>query len=161
MATRSRGAAAAAIEGSARSCCALLVLSLSASGAGAEVSTAAVRRRCSSSRRRPASSWSSTRARKLAVNLFERVGGLHAGYEADIVSGATESLKGGRLSPVDIVSSATHFNDTRHQFTGGFTREPASTPALRQLHARYARATTTRTLSRYKPAPASCRKTPS
>ena len=46
---------------------------------------------------------------------------LHAGYEADIVSGATESLKGGRLSPVDIVSSATDFKDTRHQVTGGFT----------------------------------------
>jgi Protein of unknown function (DUF3570) len=45
---------------------------------------------------------------------------LHAGYEADIVSGATESLKGGRLSPVDIVSSATHFKDTRHQVSGGF-----------------------------------------
>jgi hypothetical protein len=45
---------------------------------------------------------------------------LHAGYEADIVSGATESLKGGRLSPVDIVSSATDFKDTRHQFSAGF-----------------------------------------
>ncbi len=45
---------------------------------------------------------------------------LHAGYEADIVSGATESLKGGRLSTVDIVSSATDFKDTRHQFSGGF-----------------------------------------
>jgi hypothetical protein len=45
---------------------------------------------------------------------------LHGGYEADIVSGATESLKGGRLSPVDIVSSATDFKDTRHVITGGF-----------------------------------------
>jgi len=45
---------------------------------------------------------------------------VHAGYEADIVSGATESLKGGRLTPVDIVSSATDFKDTRHQVTGGF-----------------------------------------
>jgi len=45
---------------------------------------------------------------------------LHAGYEADIVSGATESLKGGRLSPVDIVSSATNFKDTRHVISGGF-----------------------------------------
>lgn len=45
---------------------------------------------------------------------------VHAGYEADIVSGATESLKGGRLSPVDIVTSATHFKDTRHQVSGGF-----------------------------------------
>jgi hypothetical protein len=49
------------------------------------------------------------------------IANLHAGYEADIVSGATESLKGGRLSPVDIVSSATNFKDTRHQFSvGGF-----------------------------------------
>lgn len=44
----------------------------------------------------------------------------HAGYEADIVSGATESLKGGRLSTVDIVSSATKFSDTRHQANLGF-----------------------------------------
>jgi hypothetical protein len=50
---------------------------------------------------------------------------LHAGYEADIVTGATESLKGGRLSPVDIVTSATDFKDTRHVISGGFglTRE--------------------------------------
>jgi len=45
---------------------------------------------------------------------------VHASYEADIVSGATESLKGGRLSPVDIVTSATDFHDTRHQVSGGF-----------------------------------------
>lgn len=44
---------------------------------------------------------------------------VNIGYEADIVSGATESLKGGRLSPVDIVSSATDFSDTRHVFSGG------------------------------------------
>jgi len=48
-------------------------------------------------------------------------------YEADIVSGASESLKGGRLSNVDIVSSATHFSDTRHALTGGFTVTRAST----------------------------------
>jgi len=42
-------------------------------------------------------------------------------YEADIVTGASESLKGGRLSNVDIVTSATHFSDTRHAVTGGFT----------------------------------------
>lgn len=48
---------------------------------------------------------------------------LRAGYEADIVSGATESLKGGRLSPVDIVSSATDFKDTRHQLSVGFLEE--------------------------------------
>ena len=45
---------------------------------------------------------------------------VHASYEADIVSGATELLKGGRLSPVDIVTSATDFHDTRHQVSGGF-----------------------------------------
>lgn len=47
------------------------------------------------------------------------------GYEADIVSGATESLKGGRLSPVDIVSSATEFDDTRHVLSGGVGFEHA------------------------------------
>jgi hypothetical protein len=46
---------------------------------------------------------------------------LHAGSAADIVSGATESLKGGRLSPVDIVTSATKFEDKRVQASGGFT----------------------------------------
>ncbi|HKO48311.1 MAG TPA: DUF3570 domain-containing protein [Polyangiaceae bacterium] len=49
------------------------------------------------------------------------------GYEADIVSGASESLKGGRLSNVDIVTSATNFSDTRHAMTGGFTVTRAST----------------------------------
>lgn len=49
------------------------------------------------------------------------------GYEADIVSGASESLKGGRLSNVDIVSSATNFSDTRHALTGGFAITRAST----------------------------------
>jgi hypothetical protein len=44
---------------------------------------------------------------------------VHAGYEADIVSGATEAVKSGPL--VDIVSGATEFKDTRHQFRGGFT----------------------------------------
>jgi hypothetical protein len=56
---------------------------------------------------------------ELSVNPTEWLD-VHAGYEADIVSGATESLKGGRLSTVDIVSSATDFHDTRHQFAGGF-----------------------------------------
>jgi hypothetical protein len=49
------------------------------------------------------------------------------GYEADIVSGASESLKGGALSNVDIVSSATNFSDTRHALTGGFAITRAST----------------------------------
>jgi len=52
---------------------------------------------------------------------------VQGGYEADIVSGASESLKGGRLSNVDIVSSATHFSDTRHALTGGFTVSRAAT----------------------------------
>ncbi len=52
---------------------------------------------------------------------------LNANYEADIVSGASESLKGGRLSNVDIVTSATHFSDTRHAATGGFTITRAAT----------------------------------
>jgi hypothetical protein len=52
---------------------------------------------------------------------------LQGGYEADIVSGASESLKGGRLSNVDIVTSATNFSDTRHAVSGGFTITRAST----------------------------------
>jgi hypothetical protein len=48
-------------------------------------------------------------------------------YEADIVTGASESLKGGRLSAVDIVTSATHFSDTRQAVTGGFTITRAAT----------------------------------
>jgi len=52
---------------------------------------------------------------------------VQGGYEADIVSGASESVKGGRLSNVDIVTSATHFSDTRHALTGGFTVTRATT----------------------------------
>jgi len=52
---------------------------------------------------------------------------VQGGYEADIVSGASESVKGGKLSNVDIVTSATHFADTRHAMTGGFTVTRAST----------------------------------
>jgi hypothetical protein len=50
---------------------------------------------------------------------------INAHYEADIVSGATESIKGGRLATVDIVSSATKFDDVRHVASGGvaITRE--------------------------------------
>jgi hypothetical protein len=44
---------------------------------------------------------------------------VHAGYEADIVSGATEAVKSGPIA--DIVTGATEFKDTRHQFRGGFT----------------------------------------
>jgi hypothetical protein len=59
---------------------------------------------------------------------------INAGYEADIVSGATESLKGGPLSPVDIVSSATEFSDTRHVLSAGFAVVREST----RLSASYA-----------------------
>ena len=52
---------------------------------------------------------------------------VQGGYEADIVSGASEAVKGGRLSNVDIVTSATHFSDKRHAFTGGFTVTRATT----------------------------------
>jgi hypothetical protein len=52
---------------------------------------------------------------------------LNGNYEADIVSGASESLKGGRLSNVDIVTSATKFADTRQAVTGGFTITRAAT----------------------------------
>ncbi len=45
---------------------------------------------------------------------------LNAGYEADIVTGASESVKGGDLTNVDIVSSATSFSDVRHVGTFGF-----------------------------------------
>ena len=46
---------------------------------------------------------------------------INAQYQADIVSGATEAIKGGRLSSVDVVSSATDFNDVRHLVSGGFS----------------------------------------
>jgi hypothetical protein len=52
---------------------------------------------------------------------------VNGNYEADIVSGASEALKGGRLSNVDIVSSATKFADTRQAVTGGFTVTRANT----------------------------------
>jgi hypothetical protein len=42
---------------------------------------------------------------------------INAGYEADIVTGATEAVKLGPV--VDAVSRATEFNDTRHMATGG------------------------------------------
>ena len=42
---------------------------------------------------------------------------VHAGYEADIVTGATEPIKRGPLA--DVVTAATKFSDTRHQFRGG------------------------------------------
>ena len=42
---------------------------------------------------------------------------VHVGYEADIVSGATEAVKSGPT--VDVISAPTEFKDTRHQFRGG------------------------------------------
>lgn len=53
--------------------------------------------------------------------------GIRAAYEADIVSGASEAVKGGRLAAVDIVSAATTFSDTRHVASGGLTITREST----------------------------------
>lgn len=50
---------------------------------------------------------------------------VRAGYEADIVSGATEAVKSGPI--VDVISAPTDFKDTRHQFRGGFTVTGEST----------------------------------
>ena len=45
-----------------------------------------------------------------------------AGYEVDIVSGATPAVFRPQSGPgVDAVTSATHFSDTRHQFQGALT----------------------------------------
>src|SRR5262245_22771248 len=45
---------------------------------------------------------------------------LNAGYDVDIVSGASRRQFGLR-SGVDAVSAATEFSDTRHQVKGGFS----------------------------------------
>lgn len=50
---------------------------------------------------------------------------IHAAYEADIVSGATEAVKSGPLA--DIVTSATDFDDVRHVFRGGLGLTRANT----------------------------------
>jgi hypothetical protein len=42
---------------------------------------------------------------------------VHVAYEADIVTGATEAIKSGPIA--DVVTSATHFSDVRHEFSGG------------------------------------------
>ncbi|HEY6557125.1 MAG TPA: DUF3570 domain-containing protein [Polyangiaceae bacterium] len=62
-----------------------------------------------------------TPALNLAVNPTDWLS-VNAGYEADIVTGATESVKAGPLSQgiVDVVSSATSFSDQRHIAHGGF-----------------------------------------
>ena len=65
-----------------------------------------------------------------SIGLTGHIAGVvdvQASYEADIVSGATESIKGGRLARVDIVSSATKFDDTRHVASGGVTINREST----------------------------------
>lgn len=49
------------------------------------------------------------------------------GYDADIVTGATESIKGGPLGGVDVVSSATSFDDVRHVGHAGFSLERRTT----------------------------------
>ncbi|MGC4088296.1 MAG: DUF3570 domain-containing protein [Polyangiaceae bacterium] len=46
---------------------------------------------------------------------------INAAYQADIVTGASESVKAGRLGGVDVVSAATSFHDTRHEASGGFS----------------------------------------
>jgi len=100
-----------------------LALSLTTGGATAEVSTDAARATVFLEPSKTSKLLVINPNAELSVNVFS-VLEAHAAYEADIVSGATESLKGGRLSPVDIVSSATDFKDTRHQFTGGITLNP-------------------------------------
>ncbi len=45
---------------------------------------------------------------------------VNAGYEADIVSGASEAVKAGPSSPPDVVSAAS-VHDFRHVVNGGFT----------------------------------------
>lgn len=42
---------------------------------------------------------------------------VHVGYEADIVSGATEAIKAGPVA--DVVTGATKFSDVRNEFRGG------------------------------------------
>ena len=58
--------------------------------------------------------------------------GINASYDADIVSGATEAVKRGRLA--DIVTQATEFSDTRQVVGGGFSITREST----ELSANYA-----------------------
>ncbi len=52
---------------------------------------------------------------------------IFAGYDADIVSGATEPIKAGPLSGVDVVSAATDFDDVRNVVSGGFSIERRAT----------------------------------
>jgi hypothetical protein len=56
----------------------------------------------------------------LGIDLSQHVS-LSAGYEADVVSGATEALYAAPQPGVDAVSSATVFSDTRHSAKGGLS----------------------------------------
>jgi hypothetical protein len=54
-----------------------------------------------------------------------------AGYEVDIVSGATPAVFGPRTGTVDVVSSATKFSDVRHQVRGALSYDrPTSSVAF-------------------------------
>jgi hypothetical protein len=57
-----------------------------------------------------------TPAIDLAVQPLEWLD-VHAAYEADIVSGATEAVKSGPYA--DVITAATGFSDVRHQVRGG------------------------------------------
>jgi hypothetical protein len=51
---------------------------------------------------------------------------LNVGYEVDIVSGATPAVFGPHTGGVDVVTSATKFSDTRHQFSGALSYQRPS-----------------------------------
>jgi hypothetical protein len=55
-----------------------------------------------------------------SLDLGETVG-IHANWEADIVSGASVSVVDAPGATVDAVSTATQLDDVRHTFGGGFT----------------------------------------
>ncbi len=61
----------------------------------------------------------------LAVTPWEWIT-VNAGYEADIVSGASEPVKAGRLSSPDVISQAS-VEDLRHVATGGVTLRKRNT----------------------------------
>ncbi len=56
----------------------------------------------------------------LAVDLSTHIN-LNAGYEADVVSGATPAIYEAPHAGVDAVSSATQFSDVRHEGRAGLT----------------------------------------
>src|SRR5688572_26464982 len=61
----------------------------------------------------------------LTVNPWEFLS-VFATYEADIVTGASEAIKAGPITP-DIISEATSLDDTRNVFGGGFTMRRKNT----------------------------------